>query len=211
MAADQARALMIATLVALPLALTACEGTGPVATLGRIFGPATEGRERPPGLDGEGVYPALGTVPPRPDRPDPAVRHALTDRLAREREVSRDELPAGAMSQGGFGRPAPGLPGPPSPARVGPMVAVPPAPVMTLPSAPTAPAAVPVPAPAQPVPQAPPRTSAPVAPPPAAQPPLGLGGPPPLPSPDLLAPGSGPPPAPSRDLLAPGSESTTRP
>lgn len=209
MAADQARVLTIAALAALPLALTACEGTGPIATLGRVFGPATEGRERPPGLDG-GTYPALGTVPPRPDRPDPAVRHALTDRLAREREVSRDELPAGAMSQGGFGRPATGLPGPPAPARVGPMVAVPPAPVMTLPSAPTAPAAVPVPAPAQPVPPAPPRTSAPATPPSPAQPPLGLGGPPPLPSPDLLAPG-GPPPPPSRDLLAPGGESPTRP
>ncbi|MBR0646425.1 hypothetical protein GXW73_26560, partial [Roseomonas hellenica] len=147
MAADQARALVIAMLAALPLALTACEGTGPVATLGRVFGPATEGRERPPGLDGEGVYPALGTVPPRPDRPDPAVRHALTDRLARERDVTRDQLPAGAMSQGQFGRPAPGLPGPPTPALVGPMVAVPPPPVMTLPPAPTAPAALPTPMP----------------------------------------------------------------
>jgi hypothetical protein len=186
MAADQGRGLTAPALGGLLLLLGACGPTGPFASIERAFGPATEGRERPPGLDGAGIYPALGTVPARPDRPDPATRQALTDRLARDRETAREELPMGAMSRGSPARgAAPGLPGPPAPAAVGPMVAVPPSPVM--PPSSTAPAASPVPS----------GPAAPQAPP--------MQGPPPLPAPDLLAPGGGPPPLPSQDLLAPRS------
>ncbi|HEY4249802.1 MAG TPA: hypothetical protein VGM87_01300 [Roseomonas sp.] len=208
MPADQARALTIALLATLPLALTACEGTGPIATLGRVFGPATEGRERPPGLDG-GEYPPLGTVPPRPDRPTPQSRQALTDQLARERALSRDELPVTAMSSGRLPAPTRELPGPPPSARVGPMVAVPPVPSFGIPATP---AVAPVPQPA--VPPSTPRTAVP-APEPAPAPGQApaLGGPPPLPSSDLLGPGSGsgPPPLPSQDLLGPGGAPPARP
>lgn len=149
------------------LALAACGGADPRVTFDRAMGPATEGRDPPPGLDEGTPYPALGSVPARPSRPDAAMRLALSEELARQRAVSRIEVPVAATSRGPAGAGG-GLPGPPGPPRLGPTVAVGPA-------AANAPALPQSPAPAD---------SAPAAP--SAD--LLAPGPPALPGSNLLAP-----------------------
>ncbi len=88
--ADQARRRSLAV----ALLLAGCTaGQGPEAIpplISHMFGPANEGREPPP--DGGTGFPNLGTVPPRPAIPDPAVRNALTAALAQERQRSRNPL-----------------------------------------------------------------------------------------------------------------------
>lgn len=196
--ADQARpALLLALLAASCSAGSGPEDIGPVFS--RIVGPAYEGREAPPGADAP--FPNLGTVPPRPSVPDPAVRDALTAALAEERQRSRNPLdpemrpepmrPAGTAGD----RSMPMRP--PGPPRIG---AVP-----TIPLDDLLPAAPPVTAPPAGSPTAapapPPTAAAPVATPPAREPMSDA--PPPPPPAELLSPGAGPPPPPPADLLAP--------
>jgi hypothetical protein len=174
------------------------EAIGPLFT--RITGPAFEGREAPPGTDLP--FPNLGTIPPRPEVADPALRDALTAALAEQRQRSRNPLdpemrpeplrPAGTAGDRSMPMRAPG---PPSLAAA-PLVpwdapALPPA-------APLGPAALPAPTPG---PRPPPAATPPA--PVAAEPPRMEAGPPPPPPAELLAPGAGPPPPPSPDLLAP--------
>ena len=186
------------------LALGACTaGQGPEQIgplFSHMFGPAFEGRERPPHADAES--PNLGTVPPRPTVPDIAVRDALTAALAEERQRSRNPLDAEM-------RPVEPRPAGTEGDRSMPMRAPTPPPLAAAPRItwdpvdpirPAAPAAQPVPAappagrraaPAtQPAPEA-----APAAPDMATEPPAS-------PPAELLTP-SGPPPLPSQDLLAP--------
>ena len=164
---DQAR---LAPLLALLLAGGCSAGQGPeaIGSLARhIFGPANEGRADPPGA--EAAYPNLGTIPPRPVVPEPAVRDALTAALVEERQRSRNPLdperrpepvrPAGTAGDKAMPMRAPG---PPPLARA---PAIPwDEPAATAPASPAAvpaPAAVPEPAPA------PRMDTAPPAPPPA--------------------------------------------
>ncbi len=197
--ADQARpTLLLALFAASCGAGSGPEDIGPVFT--RIVGPAYEGREAPPGADAP--FPNLGTVPPRPAVPDPAVRDALTAALAEERQRSRNPLDPEM-------RPAPMRPAgtagdrsmpmqPPGPPRLGAAARIPmdePAPV----PAPMAPA---VTAPPASAPAAAPSPAAAPAPAPPAREPMSDAPPPPPPA-DLLAPGAGPPPLPPADLLAP--------
>lgn len=197
--ADQARPLVLAAAL-LTAGCTAGQGTEALGPLwDHLTSPAFEGREPPPGATGD--FPNLGTIPPRPTVPDPAVRDALTAALAAERQRSRNpldaemrpEAPRPAGTEGDRSMPM-RAPGPP------PLAA---APRITWdPVEPAAPAAMPA-RPAAPPPQpdrpAPAAQPDPVAPP--AAPSMGAAPPPPPPA-DLLAP-SGPPPPPPADLLAP--------
>jgi hypothetical protein len=151
------------------LALTGCGGTDPRTTFSRAIGPSTEGRDAPPGLEPSTPYPAIGSVPARPTRPDAALRLALTEELARQRAVSRVEVPAAATVRAPAG-PVEGLPGPPERPRLGPTVVTGP-PQQNAPTLPQAVAPIP-------------RGSAPAAPPPDMLAP----GPPALPGSELLAP-----------------------
>lgn len=70
------------------LLLAACEVPGQInpRLLARdISGAAPEARLPPPGLDRP--FPNLASVPPVPDRPDPAARLALTAQLQAQRDV----------------------------------------------------------------------------------------------------------------------------
>jgi hypothetical protein len=196
--ADQARAAAVAAL----LLLAGCTGGQGPESIGplfsRMFGPANEGREAPPGVDAP--FPNLGSIPPRPAVADPAVRNALTAALAEERQRSRNPLdpemrpepmrPAGTRGDGSMPMAPPG----PPPLAAAPRVPWEEAPV--LPRA--APAAQPAPSPATLRPSQPAATPAPA----PALPDIGTAPPPPPPA-ELLAPGAGPPPPPSPDLLAP--------
>ncbi len=149
------------------LTLAACGGADPRVTFDRAIGPATEGRDPPPGLAEGTPYPSLGIVPARPSRPDAALRLALTEELTRQRAVSRIEVPVAATSRGPAGAGG-GLPGPPERPRLGPTVMVGP-PAANAPALPQSPA---------------PRDSAPA--PPSAD--LLAPGPPGLPGSNLFAP-----------------------
>jgi len=77
------------------LALSACETPGQLdlRLLGRdISGASAEARLPPPGLDRPS--PNLASVPPIPERPDPAARLALTQRLQAQRDLLNEPLPA---------------------------------------------------------------------------------------------------------------------
>lgn len=187
------------------LAGTACLGLAgcavpralnPAEIWREVSGANDAARPTPPGLDQP--FPSLGTVPPRPDRPSPEAREAISAGLAADRSRSRDPLVLRSVpgSGGGAVPTGPGLSGgpPPRPSLAG-APNVPWAGTPTPPStargggtpagstaAPTA-ARPPTARPVTPVPEMP---DAPPAPP---APDL-LGGPPPLP--DLSAP---PPPA----------------
>lgn len=159
-----------------------------------VSGANDAARPTPPGLDRP--FPSLATVPPRPDRPTPEARAAITAALAEDRSRSRDPLvlrtaPGGGGAPAGTGlaggpppRPslsaAPRIPwteAPPAGARGGGA----PSPAATPP---------PLPSPGTPTPRPPaarPAPEVPAAPPPPPAPEL-LGAPPPPPSPDLLAP-----------------------
>lgn len=175
------------------------------------------GRELPPGLDEP--YPNLGTVPPRPARPDPATREAISAALAAERERSRSPLtPGGGAADSVFIAPAApggdrslGLPGPPPPPSLAAAPRIPWVDPSTTTPAPRPPEAA--------GPPARPEGQGPAAAPPPAPPP-DLLGPPPAPPGELLAPSaappgapplSGPPPAPPSDLLAPPPATSTTP
>ncbi|WP_424812158.1 hypothetical protein [Roseococcus sp. YIM B11640] len=170
-----------------------------------LSGASMDSRLLPPGMDRP--TPNLASVPPIPERPDPAAREALTRRLQAERDANSAETPRGPDARLAD-TPSPGQP--PIPAR-------PPAP-------PALAAAAPVPW-VQPGAGTPLRPSTPARTdgPPVIRPPelltpdrLTPGDVPSLPTPDLLgpAPGAGTPPAapiapgdvpapPPAELLAP--------
>ena len=164
------------------------ESIGPVFE--RITGPAFEGREPPPGTDL--AFPNLGTIPPRPAVPDPAMRDALTAALAEERQRSRNPLDPEM-------RPEPMRPSGTAGDRSMPMVPPGPAPIAAAPRIPwDSPALPPPAASSEPARGAP--AAAPGQPPPA---PVMDTAPPPPPPAELLAPSAAPPPPPPADLLAP--------
>lgn len=187
------------------LAGAACLGFGgctvpralnPVEIWREVSGANDAKRPTPPGLDRP--FPSLGTVPPRPERPSPEAREAVTAALAEDRNRARDPLvPRPAPGGGGAAAGSDLSPGPPPPPS---LAAAPRVPWTEAPTAPPPPAARGgrTPAAATP-PEAPrPPTARPGTPasdmpdaPPAPPPPDLLGAPPP-PPPDLLAP---PPPA----------------
>jgi hypothetical protein len=172
----------------LPMLLAACETPGQInpRLLGRdISGAAAEARLPPPGLDQP--FPNLASVPPIPDRPDPAARLALTTQLQAQRDQLNTPLADRRRDTPLTEGPASGQP--PIPAR-------PPAPAV-LSRAPVIPwttSGTPV-VPARAAPSA----AAPGATPPEAEPPQPEaptpGAVPDLPSADLLAP-TAPPPRP---------------
>jgi hypothetical protein len=212
--ADQARRALAApgaALLVLPVVLLILGGCGrlpdevnPAVVWRHATGASAADRLPPPHLDAP--YPNLGTVPPRPDRPDPAVREAMTAALAAERARSRQPLepsaaagPAAAAAL--LGRPPVPAAPPPRPAlAVAPRIALePPATAVVAPRAAAPPAAPEVAGP-----EGAARGDAAAA---AGTAPIGAprpsDAPPPSPPGELLAPGAAPPPPPPADLLAP--------
>ncbi|TDG25028.1 hypothetical protein E2C05_25805, partial [Paracraurococcus ruber] len=91
----------------------------PVKIYNRVSGNDDALRPEPPGMDRP--TPNLATIPPRPERPPPAFRQAVTESLAGDRAASRDPLVLRSI-------PAPGQgPRTGAPAETG-MPAAPPAP-----------------------------------------------------------------------------------
>ncbi|WP_165982175.1 hypothetical protein [Dankookia rubra] len=147
----------------------------PVVIYDRISGKADANRPVPPGMDHP--FPSLASIPPRPERPSPEFRQAVTEGLAQDRARSRDPLVLRSVT----------VPGAPGGANAG---------NPTMPAAPPGRAALAA-APTIPWTEAPPRprvlqegTAVPAAPSPAlpempaeapAAPPPDLLGPPPLP------------------------------
>ncbi|MCB4822916.1 hypothetical protein [Roseicella aerolata] len=138
------------------LALAACsvpDEVNPVSIYRRISGAADADRLPPPGMDRP--TPSLHTVPPRPERPAPEVREAISAALADDRARSRDPLVLRTV-------PAPGARGgmtlgePPMPAAPPPRPALAGAPRIPWNDAPVAPRAQPQAAPAAPGAPAPP-------------------------------------------------------
>jgi len=178
---DQARSALLGALL---LAGGCSAGQGPeaIGPIARyILGPAYEGREEPPGV--EAPYPNLGTIPPRPALPDPALRDRVTAALAEERDRSRDPLDPER-------RPVPirraGTPGD--------------AAMPMRPPAPPPLARAPAISWEEPRPTAAPGPAVPPAP--VAMPDTGTAPPPPPPA-ELLLPGAAPPPPPPAELMAP--------
>ncbi len=197
--------------------LAACggqRGVDPAAVWREVSGANDAARPAPPGLDRP--FPSLHSVPPRPDRPSPEAREAITAALAADRGRSREPVTLrAAPGEGGraaAAAPAPGMAAgpPPRPA----LAAAPRVPWMEEPSPPQAPPARgggTTPAAATPAARPPgprPGEAAPAAAPappaalpevpdaaPAPPPPDLLGAPPAPPPPDLLAPPPSPPPA----------------
>ncbi len=182
------------------LLLAGCEvpkEINPVTIYREVTGLSDAGRRPPPGLDDP--FPNLASVPPRPDRPAPAARQALSAALAEVRSNSREPLvlrsvpagPGAAMPMGAAGQP--GMPAEPPSRPV--FAAVPRVPWGEAPAARPRDAAggraVPDQATARPEPQLPEMPdTAPAAPPPdlLRAPGPGLSGAPPPPPADLLAP-----------------------
>lgn len=159
------------------LALAACETPGQInpRLLGRdISGAAAEARLPPPGLDRP--FPNLASVPPVPDRPDPAARLAITEQLQAQRDLLNQPLADRRrdtpLTEGRADGQPPIAARPPAPAVLSRAPAIP----WTVSGAP---ARTPALAPATPEPE-------PEAPTPGAVPDL--------PSADLLAPAAPPPP-----------------
>lgn len=167
--------------VLLPLlALAACEVPGQInpRLLARdISGAAGEARLPPPGLDRP--YPNLASVPPVPDRPDPAERLAITAQLQAQRDLLTEPLAdrrrSTPLTEGRADGQPPIAARPPAP----PVLARAPVIPWTVSGAPLAPGRAPAAAPAVVEPE-------PEAPTPGAVPDL--------PSADLLAPAAPPPP-----------------
>jgi hypothetical protein len=91
--------------LALTLALAGCEipkEINPVHIYRELSGAAEADRLPPPGLDRP--RPNLASVPPRPERPPPEVRDAISAALAADRARSREALAA----RTGRARPVPG-------------------------------------------------------------------------------------------------------
>lgn len=209
--APERRAAAIAARAAL---VSACFGLGgcsvpralnPVEIYREVSGANDATRPTPPGLDRP--FPSLATVPPRPDRPTPEAREAITAALAEDRSRSRDPLVLRTAPGAAGGTTAgPGLSGgpPPRPSLAAapriPWTEAPSPPAASPPGArgPGAPSPAASPSPGTPPPPrsptARPGTAAPDVPdaPPLPPAPDLLGAPPPPPSPDLSAP---PPPA----------------
>ncbi|PWS34166.1 hypothetical protein DFH01_26420 [Falsiroseomonas bella] len=183
--------MVLAAILALPACTERISELDPRPGLSNLFFRThLEGREPPPGLDGE--WPNLSSVPPRPEPPSAETRQGLSADLAADRARSRTPLEPG----GGAAFPA-GEGAPPAPPR---LAAVPP--IRLEPEAlPAAPAAQPIPAPPAGTPRAPEPAALPSPAPPPARAPEPTAAPPPAPAPELLAPAV--PPPPSRDLLAP--------
>lgn len=103
------------------LLLAACETPGQInlRLLGRdISGAAGEARLPPPGLDRPS--PNLASVPPIPERPDPAARLALTTQLQTQRDLLDqplpDRRPNSRLTEGAASGQPPIAAGPPRPA-----------------------------------------------------------------------------------------------
>ncbi|WP_043339871.1 hypothetical protein [Belnapia moabensis] len=96
--------------VVLVLMLGGCsvpKDVNPVGIYCRISGEADADRPPPPGMDRP--RPNLASVPPRPERPPPEVRDAVSAALAADRERSRDAL-APRNEPARFGAASPGDP-----------------------------------------------------------------------------------------------------
>ncbi len=182
----QARPLLWLALLLLP----ACEVPGQLNArlLGRdISGAAQEARLPPPGLDRP--FPNLASVPPIPERPNPATRLAITQGLQAQRDLLVTPLPDRRADARLLEGAATGQP--PIPAR-------PPAPPV-LARAPVIPWTIQAATPASaPAPGRGPALAAPAAAEPPLDPGIAPGEVPALPSADLLG---APPPLPS--VLAP--------
>ncbi|MCX8132657.1 MAG: hypothetical protein N3D18_01685 [Roseococcus sp.] len=83
------------------------------AMLRDATGAAAEERLPPPGLDRP--FPHLASVPPVPERPDPATRQRITEALQRDRAASETPVPASRAAAPLTEPEAPGAP--PLPAR----------------------------------------------------------------------------------------------
>jgi len=171
-----------------PLLLWGCAVPGQLdmGLLGRdISGAAAGARLPPPGLDRP--FPNLASVPPIPERPNPAARLAITQGLQEQRDLLNTPLPDRRGTSRLMEGPAPGQP--PIPARPPPPVSLARAPVIPWTTSP-APAALrpaaasPMAVPAGPAPSGP----APLSPAPAPAAPDDIlpGEVPALPSADLL-------------------------
>lgn len=153
----------LAWVMALPLALTGCavpKEINPFEIYRTLSGEADAGRPPPPGMDRP--RPNLATVPPRPERPPPEVRDAISAALAADRAEARRPMPARPVPPATAAPGEPPLPAgpPPRPA----LAAAPAIPWTTEPPRPRATAADPAPAPAAPPPAMP--EVAPAPPPP---------------------------------------------
>jgi hypothetical protein len=174
---------------ALGLLLGGCavpKEVNPVEIWRRVSGAADEGRLPPPGMDLPS--PNLASVPPRPERPTPESRAALTAALAADRASSREpiilrQVPDGSTTTVPGSPPVPGAPPRPPALAAAPMIPLnQPPPRATRPEVPASTAPVLRPGAAPPPPprvQAPePGPALPELPDEAAPPPL----------PDVLAP-----------------------
>ncbi|SDB06850.1 hypothetical protein SAMN02927895_00062 [Belnapia rosea] len=100
----------VLTLAMLP-ALAGCtipKAVNPVEIYRTVTGAVDEGRPPPPGLDRG--RPNLASVPPRPERPPPEVRDAISAALVANREQSRAALAPRAVPA----RPGQAAPGDPA-------------------------------------------------------------------------------------------------
>ncbi len=99
----------------------------PFVIYDEVTGDIDAGRERPPGMDRP--YPSLGTVPPRPERPDAKTRAGLTATLEADRARSLQPLAPRDIPAPPAEAEAPGTPpvpaAPPEPPRLAGAVAVP--------------------------------------------------------------------------------------
>jgi len=162
------------------------KGVTPVTVWRELSGVTDAARPTPPGLDRP--FPSLASVPPRPDRPPPEVRDAITAALAADRGRSRE--PVALRAAPGAGQAAVPVP-------AGMAAGPPPRPALAAaPNVPWAEGGAPAPRDRGTPAAAAPASQAPAARPPAPEVPDAAPAPP---SPDLL----GAPPPPSPDLLAP--------
>ncbi|UPY38591.1 hypothetical protein [Sediminicoccus sp. KRV36] len=113
-----------------PLLLSACAVPGQInlRLIGRdISGAAAESRLPPPGMDRPS--PNLASVPPIPERPDPAVRLAITTRLQGQRDALNEPLPDrradSTLTEGAAGGVLPIPAGPPRPVALARAPAIP--------------------------------------------------------------------------------------
>src|SRR5215207_6369313 len=82
---------LVATAVAASFGLGGCavpRALNPAEIYRAVSGSNDATRPVPPGLDRP--FPSLGTVPPRPERPSPEARAAITAALTEDRSRSRD-------------------------------------------------------------------------------------------------------------------------
>ena len=92
----------------LPAACSVPPELDPVAIYDRISGADDAKRLPPPGMDRPS--PNLASIPPRPERPSPEFRQAVTDSLEKDRAQSRDPLVLRGEPARGAGGLVPGNP-----------------------------------------------------------------------------------------------------